>query len=196
MRPSLIPDSLDAVLDDAWNRFSHAVGNRHSPLHTPVVASGDARQRVMVLRAADRVERQLRFHTDARSPKAVQDGAMSVLGYDPAARIQVTMAGTGRIARDGPEVDAIWDAATLSSRRCYLASPGPATPVDAPVSGIPDALLHRVPTHAESAVGRVNFAVLIIDVTRIDWLELTATGNRRAHFVLRDGAWSGQWLIP
>jgi pyridoxamine 5'-phosphate oxidase len=193
-----VPDDLDAVLDDAWARLVRGAKDRRSAFHTPVVATGgDAvRQRVMVLRAADRAAATLRFHTDRRSAKvAMIDAAsrVSVLGYDPAARIQVSMQGTAHFADDPTP---FWEASALTSRRCYLVEPGPGTQVDSAQSGIPDAFLSRTPNVAESEPGATNFAVLIVTIDRLEWLELSASGGRRAGFE-RDGAgWSGTWLIP
>lgn len=197
MRPPAVPDDLDAVLSDAWARVSRGVKDRHSPFHTPVVATAapEPHQRVMVLRAADRAAATLRFHTDRRSAKLTQGSAVSVLGYDPGARIQVIMRGAWTLA-DPAATDAAWAASALSSRRCYLAEPGSGTPAEAPVAGLPDALLERTPSAEESEAGRINFTVLRVDVAVIEWLELTARGNRRARFAREDGTWRGQWLIP
>lgn len=196
--PSAVPDDLDAVLDDAWMRLTHGATDRRSAFHTPVVATAHEtlRQRVMVLRAADRVAARLRFHTDRRSAKVAMAAAaprVSVLGYDPAARIQLTMQGVVRLADDPAPY---WQASTLASRRCYLVEPGPGTPVNSARSGIPDAFAARTPDLAESEQGAANFAAMLVSVDRLEWLELSASGGRRAAFV-RDGErWSGTWLIP
>jgi pyridoxamine 5'-phosphate oxidase len=199
-KPFSLPDDLDAVFDDAWTRLVRGAKDRRSPFHTPVVATGGeaVRQRVMVLRRADRDASILRFHTDRRSAKveAIGDGArVSVLGYDPAARIQISLRGMARMALPD-EADAFWAKTTLSGRRCYLVEPGPGVPVVGAVSGLPDALTDRVPTAAESEAGRANFAALLVTIDQIEWLELTARGNRRAAFVRHGAGWTGTWLIP
>ncbi len=202
MRPFAIPDDLDAVLDDCWTRLGRGVADRHSPFHTPVVATVDAtgpRQRVMVLRTVERTTATLRFHTDRRSAKVFQVGnnaRLSVLGYDSGARIQVSCDGGAQILHDGAAADAAWASARASSRRCYLAQPGSGTPVDGPISGIPDAFLDCTPSLAESEPGRVNFALVAVTLDRLEWVELTARGNRRAAFTRNADAWHGTWLIP
>ena len=62
-------ETLDAVRTDSIRRLTEGANSRHSPMHTPVVATADADARVMVLRAFDERDWTLRFHTDARSPK-------------------------------------------------------------------------------------------------------------------------------
>lgn len=196
-----IPDDLDAIFDDAWTRLTRGVKDRRSAFHTPVVAtlgSDGVRQRVMVLRAADRARRALRFHTDCRSAKVAHIGSgavASVLGYDPGARIQLLLGGTLALA-DPEATEAAWQMSALTSRRAYLAAPGPGTPIDEPGSGLPEALLTRAPTGEEAAAGRANFAALAFVVERVEWLELTASGNRRALFTHTEGRWSATWLIP
>lgn len=199
-KPFSIPDDLDAVLDDAWTRLTRGANDRRSPLHTPVVATGgDAvRQRVMVLRNADRAGSTLRFHTDRRSAKVAMVHAapqVSVLGYDPAARIQISLHGTSTLAT-GADADAFWDRTTLSGRRCYLVNPGPGAVVPRADGGLPTDLIDRIPTTDESEAGRINFAVLIVTVDQLEWLELSARGGRRARFIRRGDAWDGTWLIP
>jgi pyridoxamine 5'-phosphate oxidase len=200
IKPFAIPDDLDAVLTDAWARLTRGVRDRRSPFHTPVVATGGevVRQRVMVLRGADRARATLRFHTDRRAAKVASiknSASVSVLGYDPAARIQISMQGTGSVMT-GADADAFWDATTLSGRRCYLIDPRPGTSVPQPDAGLPPHLTDRVPTAAESEAGRANFAVLMVTIDQIEWLELSASGGRRARFIRRDEAWNGTWLIP
>lgn len=66
-----VPDTLDDVLADSLARWTGAVKDRHSPLHTPVVTSviNDLpAPRIMVLRAVSPDGGLFRFHTDARSP--------------------------------------------------------------------------------------------------------------------------------
>lgn len=196
------PETLEAVLADILGRWAGAVKDRHSPLHTPVVSSvmeGLPASRIMVLRAASADGRTLRFHTDARSPKAQSMGngaPVTILGYDPEARVQLIVRGTGRIETTGPAADSAWQASALSSRRCYLAAYAPGSAVDTATSGLPDHLLSRAPNAAESEAGRPNFAILQIDVSALEWLLLTSCGNKRAVFHRENGQWQGQWITP
>lgn len=197
-----IPDTLDAVLADILSRWSGAVKDRHSPLHTPVISSVIDQQpasRIMVLRGATADGRSFRFHTDARSPKAqaIGDGAaVTILGYDAPARVQLIVRGIGCIETASDAADAAWVASALSSRRCYLAAYAPGTPTDEATSGLPEHLLARAPLAEESEAGRANFAILQIDARELEWLLLTSCGNKRAVFRETDGHWQGQWITP
>ena len=190
-----MPETLDQVRAEIDVLLMRGAGDRRSPMHTPAVASGAGDLRIMVLRAWDRDERTLRFHTDARSPKtaAIGDGAtVGVLFYDPAAKVQLRCGGTGRIERDGPIADAAWAAADAYARRCYLIEPGPGTALATPGSGLPADLEGVRPDLARTEAGRANFAVLLVAVERFDWLYLAHTGHRRA-VIDEEGA---RWVTP
>ena len=206
MTNAAIPTTLEDALNEAIALWVGAVKNRHSPLHTPVVCTlADAGKatfpapRIMVLRATNADASHFRFHTDARSPKCDQIGGgapIALLGYDPAARVQLTVRGVARIDQDGSAAEQAWRASALSSRRCYLAAFPPGTPVDQPTSGLPDDMLDRAPTLSESQEGRANFAILQIEAEELEWLRLTSCGNKRALFHRRDDLWQGQWITP
>ena len=173
-------ETLDEVRDHILRLWTGAVRNRHSPLHTPVVASVAADHspspRIMVLRHVADGCTGFRFHTDVRSAKVKEigtSGPVTLLGYDPEQRVQLIVRGTGRVEQASDAADAAWDASALSSRRCYLAAHAPGTAVEAPTSGLPDQLLTRAPTLEESAEGRSNFGVLLIEARELEWLKLT-----------------------
>ncbi|WP_373487095.1 pyridoxamine 5'-phosphate oxidase family protein [Blastomonas sp.] len=200
-----IPDDLEAILADILRRLGRAAQDRKAAMHAPVVgtiaADGSPALRVMVLRAFDPAAARLRFHSDARAAKVAQIGdaaPISVLCYDPGAKLQFRLTGTARIEYDSPVADQAWQNATLFARRCYLADPAPGSLSDAPVSGLTADIAGRVPDDEdEVAPGRVNFALLLADINRIEWLFLAHTGHRRALFErYADGRWYGQWMVP
>ena len=122
-------ETLEDVLTDCRNRLIRAPRDRRSPMHTPVVVTGDVDARVMVLRAFDSAEWRLRFHTDARAPKAqviAADPRAALLFYDKGSKVQIRVRGSAEIVAQGSEVDAAWTASTNFARRCYLGeAPGP-----------------------------------------------------------------------
>lgn len=192
-----------AAFDSAWALLSEGARSRRSPMHTPVLATIDRAglpsQRVLVLRAADRETATLRFHSDARSPKVTEIGdgaAVHVLAYHPEAKVQLRLSGTARVETAGAAVDAAWEAATLFARRCYLAEAAPGSPLASPGSGLPVWVEGREPGDAEVRPARANFALLLVELTRIDWLHLANGGHRRVVFDRSGGKWRGQWVVP
>lgn len=193
-------EALDDVLADCRNRLIRAARDRRSPMHTPVIVTGDVDARVMVLRAFEAEGWRLRLHTDARAPKAgviAEDPRVAVLLYDKAAKIQIRARGQGAILAAGPEVDSAWAASTNFARRCYLGE-GPGAPSQVPTSGLPSEFEGVEPDEAQLVPARENFALLKITLTRLDWLYLAHTGHVRAQFERAgaDDSWEGRWVAP
>ncbi len=208
MTTSEFYNDLELSLQKVADLWAEGAANRRSPLHTPVVASLDFRdgqiwpsQRVMVLRLVDWDKRQLRFHTDKRSPKCDElqrNAAVSVLGYHPDEKVQMRLSGLASILADGPEADAAWAESTEFAKRCYLAELAPGQPSNVPTSGLPADVEGRKPTEKEVTPARTNFAVVLIAFDTIDWLYLANSGHRRAKFSFDAGTdtWAHQWCAP
>ncbi|WP_373492558.1 pyridoxamine 5'-phosphate oxidase family protein [Parasphingorhabdus sp.] len=198
-------NDLSLSLKQAWELLRAGAADRHSPLHTPVVATvtgaGTASQRIMVLRAVDQHSRRLRFNTDLRGSKVAEVGrgaSVSLLGYHPEAKVQLRLSGKAEVQSTGPDADAAWEQASLYGQRCYLAEPAPGSPVDAPTSGLASAIEGVKPTPDQVRTGRTNFAILLVEVETIEWLYLAHRGHRRARFHWNAAAvrWEGIWLVP
>lgn len=191
-------ETLDEIRADCANRLIRAARDRKSPMHTPVIVTGDVDARVMVLRAFDPASLTLRLHTDTRAPKAqaiAADPRIAAVFYDKGAKIQIRVRGHGRIEASGPVADAAWAASSNFARRCYLGEgPGAASPVA--TSGLPPEFEGVEPDDAQLLPARENFAVLLITIESLDWLYLAHTGHVRAQFACTDGAWEGRWVAP
>ncbi|GAB5347824.1 pyridoxamine 5'-phosphate oxidase family protein [Alteriqipengyuania sp. 357] len=187
-------NTLDTIRDDAARRLSEAASNRRSAMHTPVVATADADARVMVLRAFQ--PWTLRFHTDARAPKVAAieaDERIGVLFYDKAGKVQIRVRGTGRIERESEIAQGAWEAGDNFARRCYLGE-GPGTVSPEASSGLPAAFEGIEPSDAELLPAREHFAVLLVELTHLDWFHLAHDGHRRAQFDLVTG--EARWVTP
>lgn len=193
----------DAVLDLLWSKLSGATRDRRSPWHTPAVATigldGGPEARVMVLRGADRDKRLLRLHSDNRAGKVAElaaNPAVSILLYDPPARLQLRARGTGHFLTGGPEVEEAWRVTQPFSRRCYTAPVAPGTTASRPTSGLPPELESREPSLAESEAGRTQFGILLAELHSLEWLFLAHAGHRRGRLDWDGQRWDGRWLIP
>lgn len=195
------PGTLHEVLIDIVARLTGAARDRRSPMHVPVVGTADGDLRMMVLRACDADLSQLRFHTDARSPKAFgigQGAPVSILAFDPHHKVQIRARGVGRIETREPIADAAWAEASTYARRCYLAEAAPGSAAEAPLSGLPQEVEGVRPSEAQLVPARQNFAVLMVGLTALDWLYLAHNGHRRAKFARGDAnmPWQGTWAVP
>lgn len=192
--------TLSDLEKDCWIRLVNGAVKGRDPFHLPAVANfsdGEISLRTVVLRKALPEERELRFHTDIRSPKwkALKvNSAISALFYDAASRIQLRVKGKAVMYfNDAVTADA-WDKTNLSSRRCYLTPFTPSDFSDIPTSGLPNHIEQEEFTLEESEVGKENFGVVGIKVDSIDWVWLNHAGHRRAFFDYVNGEY--RWMIP
>lgn len=182
--------TLAALLDDTWRGLVRAAADRRHPWRTPVLATvaadGAPNARTVVLRAADPATRTLRLHTDRRSAKAAElarDPRVTLVFWDPRARVQLRLRGRAEVLHEGPEHARAWAATPPAARRDYATRLPPGTPIAA----------REDVAHGD---GAANFAVIRVRVMTIDRLALAAEGHLRAGF-----AWEGDepratWLVP
>lgn len=192
--------TLTDLEKDCWIRLVNGAVKGRDPFHLPAVANfsdGEISLRTVVLRKALPEERELRFHTDIRSPKweALQSNpAISALFYDAASRIQLRVKGNAVLYFNDAVTTAAWEKTNLSSRRCYLTPFTPSDLSDMPTSGLPPHIEQEEFTLEESEVGKENFGVVGIKVSSIDWVWLNHAGHRRAFFDYVNGEYN--WMIP
>jgi hypothetical protein len=195
---------LDRVLECIWDMLEAGVARRNHGFHTPILATlgpgGAPDARTVVLRQAQRGRRMLRLHSDARSDKIAHmrdEPRIALNFYDPSEQTQVRIAAVSRLHERDSFADEAWAALSPMSRRCYLAQAKPGSETDWPDSGLPPDFRERRPSEAESHGGRANFVAVECEVTSIDWLYLTSSGNRRAKFAwTSDGRPLMNWLMP
>ena len=94
-RINYIDYSLNDLEQDCWSRLVTGAKKSGTPFHTPSIATlanGEVSLRTVVLRNTLPIERELRFHTDIRSPKWNElsiNPSISALFYDASERIQL-----------------------------------------------------------------------------------------------------------
>lgn len=181
------------MFDTAWARLAEGAAPGRSPWSfaqlATVTADGAPRVRTVVVRHADRKTRRLHVYTDARSPKVAEishESRVALVGHDVEAGLQVRVEGVARIVTSGPAHAAAWEASKAASRALYGLPHAPGTPLAAPVAGAPGAPVD----------GAARFAVLEVDVDRLDALHLAAEGQRRIAFAWTDAGWAGGWIAP
>ena len=189
----ILAETLEDCRAEAFRRLARGVGDRRCPFHTPTLATigadGAPAMRTLVLRGFDPATRTLRLHTDARSGKVAElarDPRCALHLYDPAAKLQLRLAGRAAVHGGDTVAEAGWAASRDFSRMCYAITPAPGTMVDAPP-----------PAPRDAEAGRGVFRVILLRFDRLEWLELVAAGHRRARFSWEgDGAPESCWLVP
>ncbi len=193
------PEDPDGLLDEIWRRLEAGVASAGHPFHTAALATFGPDVRTVVLRRVERDLRRICCHTDLRSRKVVQleqDATAAWMFYDAEDRVQLRARGAVALHATDALARAQWAASRPGSRRCYLSAGGPGAALPSPGSGLPDGLLDRRPSEAESAPGEANFAVVACELTELDWLALDSRGHRRARFTWQEGGWQHAWITP
>jgi len=197
------PVSHGEILKKIWKNLDLGTLEREHPFHTPVfstVANGCVPNlRVVVLRRFWRKPPCLAFHTHTGSPKIKElenNPNVYWLFYHTTERIQVRVKGKATIHTDDDLAEEQWLATEFFSRRCYVGD-APTQTSKKPTSGLPEDLLDRAPTQAESEAGRANFAVVTSTIKQIDCLEMNVRGHRRSLFLWNEKAeLETKWLTP
>lgn len=185
---------------DCWDRLVTAAVKSRTPFHTPSIATlhqGEVSLRTVVLRKTLPTERELRFHTDVRSPKWQElsiNPSISALFYDAVDRIQLRVKGNAILHQTNEITAEAWQKTTLSSRCCYLTEHSPSSFSAISTSGLSEDIENENFTLAESEKGYSNFGIVSIHVQSIDWLWLNHAGHRRALFDYEKESF--HWMVP
>jgi pyridoxamine 5'-phosphate oxidase len=203
-KPVHFYNDLSLTLKEIQRILQDGAINRHAAAHHPIVATldqdGCPTQRVMILRECNWPLAHLRFHTDLRSNKIAEinaNNSASVLVYDEPAKSQIRLSGKLNLGTQSVTEEA-WTASTEFARRCYMTECAPGSDAAAPKSGLPEWIEGKKPNTEQLISARQNFATLIFEFDRIDWLYLANIGHRRAKFMndLKHDSWKGSWVIP
>ena len=191
-----IPDSYDQISDTLGTAeliLDDAVENAKTLFHTLVLSSHDEDKivsRVVVLREFNSKERYLRFHTDARAPKIKhfkKNSNASLLGYDPALKIQLKLQGSVDVHFNDDLTKLSWNESTTRSKKCYSVEGGSSLKIENPSEyDLKDGNIED---------GYLNFAVLKFKYTSLEFLYLKSSGHRRAIHSWNEGLVSN-WLVP
>ncbi len=191
-----IPDSYDQISDTLGTAeliLDDAVENAKTLFHTLVLSSHDEDKivsRVVVLREFNSKERYLRFHTDARAPKIKhfkKNSNASLLGYDPALKIQLKLQGSVDVHFNDDVTKLSWNESTTRSKKCYSVEGGSSLKIENPSEyDLKDGNIED---------GYLNFAVLKFKYTSLEFLYLKSSGHRRAIHSWNEGLVSN-WLVP
>ena len=182
---------IEPNLDRVWAALSNGVRPGRTPFTVLQLATsgldGAPKIRSVILRSVDAEQAALSFFTDRRSAKVEEmrrEPRVSLLGYDADAGFQMRLEGAAAIVAEGPEKAAAW-AACRSHTRALFRHPSPSgSPISAPAEAAP------------AGDGENHFALVVVSVVRVDWLDISSPLHRRA-VLRRDGCdWRGGWVAP
>ncbi len=160
-----------------------STGFKTGTLATRTDTGADAR--TVVLREASNSEKVIWFHSDRRAPKLNQlrnCPVATVLFWDDASQIQLRLTVTTTIHLGDAIADDQWARLWVGSRKMYLSEEVPGSEQAGPYPGFPNHFGEALLTEADSEAGRVNFAVVQCQVSVMEFLRLSRSGQSRARF--------------
>ena len=181
---------LDDVNAWCWRQLVRGAADPKSALHWPVVCTnGDhPAGRVMVLRRTDAETRTLELYTDRRSAKIAEIEASNEIEcvfFDQKRGLQIRVRGTAHlVVGHGPATERL-RSIPEHRRQDYETVPGPGHPIDAA-----DAFQHLTGSADKS------FCLIVVKVTKLDWLQLSPSGHRRASIEWHQDKVALTWLVP
>ena len=196
-------NDLEKLEQECWSLLKKGSEKGKDGFHSFVLATNSEEgpdARCVVLRGVDKNQLHLFCHTDIRSPKTSQLSRFpgcSLLFYDNLRRMQIRIQAHAELIGEGDLWNKFWEEARLSTRKGYLCAFPPGEILDAPGDSIPPHLLGLNPTLSESEAGKPNFLLIRFKVKRLDWLQLSSRGHRRARFVYEnDHLLEANWIQP
>lgn len=197
-----IARDLNAIEQDLWIRLLNGSLKASNPFHTGVLGTinGDFPElRTVVIRKINAAQKEIRFHTDIRSPKAklLQDNPrISWLFYSEKNRMQYRMKGIATLNYKNEKTLEAWQCTSLNSRKCYLTTIAPGAEIHSPTESFP---LWSQANHCgieETEIAYSNFTVVETKIQEIDWLYLNHAGHRRVHINYAQDGFKAQWINP
>lgn len=193
---------LADVLALVWQTLEEGATQAEHAYHTPVlgtVSEYGPDLRTVILRQVVPAARQLICHSDARAGKIDElrrQPQTAWLFYDPQTQVQLRIWGSTSIHLDDALADEQWATQSLATRRIYLAL-RPSNEIQPHADpNLPSEFRDRLPTPVESEAGRPNFAALVCQVSRLDWLQLRREGHWRARFIWNEAGLQATWVTP
>lgn len=177
-------DDLQQIESAVWRELQAAPVQRGHEWRIGTLATtdgevGDARS--VVLRDFEAATRTLIVYTDSRSPKTAQIATHprgTLVLWSASLSWQLRLRVSLEVETSGLRVSSRWAQLKMKpGAQDYLSPLPPGSPVLRP---------------APERGSREHFAVLLLHIRAVDWLELHADGHRRASFYDR----GRQWLTP
>ena len=193
--------SLAEIEKDCWIRLVNGSVKGKDDMHYISLATFNNNSiglRTVVLRKVDTMLKTIIFHTDLRSNKCreiAENNSISALAYGN--KTQIKMEGKATIHSNDGVANQAWANTSIEGRKSYLTTDAPATAKNHPTDGLPEGYSSRNLTQQESEAGKINFAVVNIQVDKIDWLHLSPQGHSRAVFNYDNGTLAKmEWVVP
>jgi len=101
-----------------------------------------------------------------------------------------------RIHQEDEETLARWQSLPSYGRKTYGTIQAPSSPLMEPSDDLPDFWKVEEIDLAKTEYAYKNFAVIVCEITELEWLHLQRSGHQRVQFRYEEGDWKGSWIVP
>ena len=168
------------ILDKIWNELTLGLNSGKHPFHifsVSTVKNNKPDSRTVVLRAVEKENKSISFHTDLRSKKVLQikeSENICALFYDKDTKIQLRIYGSASKETDSLLIKEKWNSSKEMSKLCYLNK----IPPGEVINESKDYLYGKEELN-NIELGIKNFSIINIKISQIDWLSLNHEGHQR-----------------
>ena len=183
--------NLKGIYKELWVALETAIVDRKSDFHTFSLATVNneiADNRTVVLRGCNKNKMILSFNTNNSSDKIAhisKNNNVSALFYDKDAKTQIRIIGKAVINNNNDYCKDKWGKMSKQSRECYFQTINPGKTIEHP---------YNVTIKYNQKMSE-NFTIIDINILRIDWLYLSASGHSRAKYT-KENNYEGEWIAP
>ena len=183
---------LDDLLKRIWAQLAIPVGPVRNPFRLMQLATLDQQgwpvSRTVVLRSVDAGAGALYFYVDKRSAKCAQITAeprVALTALSPCGVMQIRLQGLANLVKEAGQLQRCWGAARDKTQALFRHGAVPGQVIESPESAC-----------AITVDGFKHFAMMQIEATALEWLDLAQPVQQRARFERRQGGWHASWLAP
>ena len=168
------------ILDKIWDELTLGLNSGRHPFHifsVSTVKNNKPDSRTVVLRAVEKENKSISFHTDLRSKKVLQikeSENICALFYDKDSKIQLRIYGSASKESDSLLIKEKWNSSKEMSKLCYLNK----IPPGEVINESKDYLYGKEELN-NIELGIKNFSIINIKISQIDWLSLNHEGHQR-----------------
>ena len=168
------------ILDKIWDELTLGLNSGKHPFHifsVSTVKNNKPDSRTVVLRAVEKENKSISFHTDLRSKKVMQikeSENICALFYDKDSKIQLRIYGSASKETDSLIIKEKWNSSKEMSKLCYLNK----IPPSEVINESKDYLYGKEELN-NIELGIKNFSIINIKISQIDWLSLNHEGHQR-----------------
>ena len=168
------------ILDKIWDELTLGLNSGKHPFHifsVSTVKNNKPDSRTVVLRAVEKENKSISFHTDLRSKKVLQikeSENICALFYDKDTKIQLRIYGSASKETDSLLIKEKWNSSKEMSKLCYLNKISPSEVINESKD-----YLYGKEELNNVELGIKNFSVINIKISQIDWLSLNHEGHQR-----------------